>query len=675
MVVAGCLRAGVHLKRNEAMKHEPKPPFMPEDIYAVTALSDLAVHPDGKAVAYVARTIVDNSYRATVYVLDVERGMSNPIDLQGGDAYLPAWSPDGEALLVLHRGRDDQARQVYLMAADGQDVRRLTAYERGVSSAQWSPDGSFVAFVAPVDPLAGQNSQSFAPDVEVLDRVVWQEDGKGNLLHRRQHLFVLPATGGEPVQLTSGHFSVGHFCFANDGKTLFYLATPDPEDDRATAFRADIFTVQRDGTAPRRITDFPGAFTGVNQAPDGTLYAIGNDRAYLEASPSRLWRVDAASGDYEALLPNFDLSMQDSLFCDVRFPSRSYDPWLSADGKQARFVVTDGPAVRVAAVSLETGGLTWLTPRDASVLGWHASADGQVQAEIRTSMTALPEVWVQVGDGAARQQTSVNGSLQDGRAIYAPQPIPFSASDGVEIDGWAILPGGEDVPFVLAVHGGPKRGIYGHAFLMEFHMLAGHGIGLVYCNYRGSDGYGTDFARGAYGHHDDRDSKDILEFLDHALRQAPGLDAQRIGLNGGGFGGYLSNWLVTQSNRFTAGISQRSIANWTSLYGASPIGFHMASQHMGCHPWEDPEHYRTKSPVTHAAKVETPLLLIHGERDLRCTMEQADQFFALLCLHGKEVRLARFPEEGHGMTRTGQPRHRAENLRLILDWFVRWLRP
>lgn len=653
-------------------------PFLPQDVWRITAITDPVAHPDGSLVAYVVRTMVHERdvYRAEIRVVDWEGRDEHVVSLDAAPAEAPLWSPDGRHLLVLGRRTDDACRQLYLLPTGIGAARRLTDGRGGVLSATWSYDGRFVAFLAPVDPNHVAHGASYADDVELLEQALWREDGIGSFSHRRAHLFVVPVSGDTPRQLTAGDYSVQNYCFSADGAQIYYIATPDPSDDWASALQSEIFVVDRASGRTERITTFGGAFSAVRPLPDGALLAIGSNLEYGEASPSLLWRIDPHSGEVVNLLPGFDYSVADSLFCDVRSPSRSHDPWIAPDGMTARVRVTHGGAVRLVEVALAEGVVRWLTPADMSVLTWHSTPDGRRRVELRTTMSSPPELWAIEADGPARQLTRLNDALLAERAVYTPQPVPFVASDGIAIDAWVILPEREEgtpIPVVVAIHGGPKRGTYGAAFMLEFHMLAGAGMAVAYCNYRGSDGYGTAFAHAIYGRRDDRDARDQLEFVDQIMGLGLGLDPGRIAVNGGGYGGFVSNWLISQDPRFKAAISQRSISNWTSLYGASPIGFHMAPQHLGCLPWEDPEHYRLKSPLTHAPQIHTPLLLIHGEQDLRCTIEQAEQLFTWLHRLGRTVRLARFPGEGHGMTRTGTPRHRAENLRLILAWLEEWL--
>lgn len=668
-------------------KTTTKQAFTPGDIRRIRFVSDPMVHPDGDRVAYVVRTVDknrgENRYRAEIWLTDPAGRRRRLLTASGMDSDAPLWSPDGRYLLFLSKRAGDEKKQVYLLPADGGEARRLTKVEGGVKSAGWSPDGKYVVFRSPVDPRgkAGPKKgggKPFADDVQVLDRALWQLNGLGSRLDKRAHIFIVSRRGGRPVQLTDGPWSVGgpflsqvSYTFSVDGKLIYYLATPDPEDDWTAARKVDIYVVEVDGSGRRRITDFPGMFSAVRQSPTGELLAIGNDLALGTASPQRLWCIDPESGNYQPVLPDLDLSLGDGMNCDVRFPTKDHDPWISADGGRARMRITQRGAVRLAEVDLKTKSFSWLTPDDLSVLGWHSTPDGALRVEIRSTMITLPELWIVREQGIARRITHLNDRLLARRKVIPARSVPFTASDGARIEAWVHIPRGrhrDGRPLVLAIHGGPKT-VYGHAFIFEFQMLAGAGMAVAFSNPRGSDGHGEDWAHAVHGRYGERDYQDLMECVDHLLSLDLGLDPERLGVGGGSYGGFMTNWVIGHTDRFKAAVSQRGISNWESFFGTSDIGYFFNPDNVGGLPWSDPDQYREKSPLTYVEAMHTPLLLIHSEQDLRCPMEQSEQLFTYLKRLGRTVRLARFPEETHELSRSGSPNRRMERLRLILEWF------
>ena len=662
-----------------------KSAFTPGDIARLQFVSDPMVHPSGDRLAYVLRSAdkqtAENRYRAEIRLIELDSGRERVLSGNEMDSEGPLWSPNGDRLLLLSRRLGDDQKQLYVLPADGGEARRITQLKGGVRLGEWSPDGRHIAFLGAVDPRdegGGNGPAPFSKDVQVLDSAHWRLNGLGSWAHRRFHLHLVRASGGRPKQLTHGEWSVGgaflpssSFCFSNDGRLLYYLASPDPLDDWAAVRRVDLFELDLETEQSRRLTRFPGMLLAVRPIPTGDLLAIGNDLKLGTASNNRLWRVRARSGRTGPVDLGVDLSLGDGINSDVRFASRDHDPWISPEGNRARVRITERGAVRLAEVDLKRGGLTWLSPDTSSTLAWHAAPDGSTWAEVRSSVSELPELWISRAGAPAKRVTGHNDRLLASRRVFPAKPLHFKASDGARVDGWGLIPSGRPKggrPAVLAIHGGPKTA-YGASFLLEFQILAGAGIAVLYSNPRGSDGYGEEWAHAVHGHYGERDYLDLMEFVDRALRAGLGLSRRRLGVSGGSYGGFMTNWIVGHTDRFRAAVSQRGISNWASMYGTSDIGYFFTPDHLGEEPWVDPGQYAEKSPLTYAAQVHTPLLLTHGEQDLRCPIEQAEQFFVYLKRLGRTVRLARFPDENHELSRSGSPNRRMERLRLILEWF------
>jgi dipeptidyl aminopeptidase/acylaminoacyl peptidase len=232
---------------------------------------------------------------------------------------------------------------------------------------------------------------------------------------------------------------------------------------------------------------------------------------------------------------------------------------------------------------------------------------------------------------------------------------------------------GKKYPLLLEVHGGP-RGVYGFSFMHEFQVLAAQGWVIVYTNPYGSGGYEEAFQAGLPGHYGERDYEDLMEAIDYTLRQYDFIDAQRLGVLGGSYGGFMTNWIVTHTNRFKAAVTMRSISNWISMFGCSDIGWTFGKWEMGGSvPWSDEEAYMAKSPIRYVENVKTPTLIIHSEEDYRCPMEQAEQFYTALKFLGVPTELVRFPGEHHGLSREGKPQHREERINHIIRWFKTYL--
>jgi dipeptidyl aminopeptidase/acylaminoacyl peptidase len=277
-----------------------------------------------------------------------------------------------------------------------------------------------------------------------------------------------------------------------------------------------------------------------------------------------------------------------------------------------------------------------------------------------------------------RRLTEVNAGALAGAALSVPQRYAYVGADGWTMDGWVMPPVGCEpgarYPTILAVHGGPHSA-YGEAFFHEFQVLAALGYAVVLTNPRGSQGYGQTFTAATRHDWGGKDYADIMEGLDAALARFEFLDSNRLGVQGGSYGGFMTNWIIGHTQRFAAAVTMRSIVNCLSQWGTSDLAYFKGYWEFPGDPWESPEFYWERSPLAYVKNITTPLLILHSENDLRCPIGESEQLFAALKKQGKEVLFARFPNESHDLSRSGQPQHRVERLRLIVDWFAKYLGP
>ncbi len=326
---------------------------------------------------------------------------------------------------------------------------------------------------------------------------------------------------------------------------------------------------------------------------------------------------------------------------------------------------------RIAAAD---GAVERLTRGEQYVSSWDAVAGprGTVRlAYLRSTPTETPDVWLQDGGGAPRRRSAFNADVLDELALRPAQERHVTV-DGLDIQGW-FIPGGDGAgPLVVEIHGGPHT-LYGWSPSWEFQVLAASGIGVFYCNPRGSEGYGEAFNDANHADWGPGPMRDVLAGVDSLV--ADGLaDPSRLGLTGGSYGGYLTNWIVAHDHRFRAAMTCRSVNDMSMLMLTGDIsGGDWARLEFGATPWEDPEAYREMSPLTYAPNIRTPLLIQHSERDIRTTVGQAEALFTVMRSHRLPVRLLRVPEETHELTRSGTPFRRIENLEVVLGWFRHFL--
>ena len=646
----------------------------PEDITRIRWVNDVQMSPDGERVAFVVTTLSEerDAYLSNVWIVAVDGG--EPRRLTSGDKRdgAPRWSPDGTRLAFVSERPGHSRPQLYVMPTDAGEAVRLTEQAQGVSEPMWSTDGKRLAFLSRVggdEQQEKEAAEAGSRPARVITTLKYKMNGEGFVYDRRTHLFVVDADDGSVNQLTSGDFNHDGPAWSPDGSLLAFTSARHAERDEDDA--SDVWVVSADAGDARSVTDTAGPVGRPSFSPDGqTIAYLGHAQRFDAGYNWRMYTVPASGGTSVCVTAGMDRSC---------LALGGGPPLWSADGKWLTIGVQNRGDLQVCrfdarkpeAPEVVLGGTRQVT-------GLSAAAAGSRLAFAAMDPTNPAEVFVCKPDGShERQLTHLNADWKADVALSTPQRIDCER-DGCALDAWVMKPHGFEpgkrYPLLLNIHGGPHM-MYGHDFLDEFQVYSGAGYAVLYANPRGSRGYGESFTRAVIGDWGGVDHGDVTAALDAALAQCDYIDPQRLGVMGGSYGGYLTTWAVGHSRRFKAACSERAVNNVHTLFGTSDIGHSFAEAQSGCLPWDNLEWYLQRSPLTYAANITTPLLIIHAENDLRCPIEQAEQLFVALKKQNKEVRFVRFPDEGHDMSRAGKPRHRLERFRVILEWFGDFLEP
>jgi dipeptidyl aminopeptidase/acylaminoacyl peptidase len=646
-----------------------------KDLFGLSIVSDPQISPDGGRVAFV-HTRMDyekDEYVNDIWMADVEGGKPYQFTSGRGKDKHPRWSPDGSQLMFVSapltkEGEEKKKPQLYVMPVGGGEARMVTDVEGGVQSPKWSPDGRQLLYISPVE------AEKQEGDVKVIKRIAYKFNGVGFFQGKRKHLFTVRAGGGKPKQVTKGEFDVNSAEWLGRNDVVF---VSNLEEDADITRESHIYRVSAKGGEPERLTEGRWSISSAKPSPKGDVIAFtGHDFNYEGATMGDVYTLPAGGGKPVNLTASFDQDLGTKLSSDVRVSSPEASPEWSKDGGHIYFTSNYGGVAKIYRVPASGGEVAEVAGGvNHSVEAWTRAEEGTI-AYTTLGTTSPIELWAMTEKGS-KQLTNLNKKWVNSLDIRDHERFEFKSSAGHTVEGWLMKPPGfrknGKYPMVVEIHGGP-RGVYGYSLMHEFQVLAAQGWVVMYINPYGSGGYYQEFQAGLPQHYGEQDYADIMEAVDHVLEANDFIDLERLGVTGGSYGGYMTNWIVTQTDRFKAAVTQRSISNWMSFFGCSDIGWTFGMREMGGVPWEDEEKFLAKSPIRYVKNVKTPTLIIHSEEDHRCPMEQGEQFYAALKYLGVPTEFVRFPGESHELSRGGKPKHREQRLNHIVRWFKEYLK-
>lgn len=650
-----------------------------EDLWEFKFVSDPQLSPDGKSVLFVVTQAVQEGKNGdyTSNIWRFSRRRCRQLTFREGRNTNPRWSPDGKTILFVSSRKTEERsyNRLMTMPSDGGEARTILELEKGkvegkISDPRWTPNGKRILFLS--DMKKREKDES---DVKVVTRIVYKLNAEGYFHDKRTHLYSIKRSGGKPTQLTQGEFDVQGYSISNDGGKVAFIANMTDEADYTLVRDIHVMpTDGGDGEKPVKITESQGPIQALSWSPDDEKIAYrGHNLRRRLATNTGIWAVASGGGPSVEVTKKLDRSLGNHLNSDSRMISPDLSPVWDPDGKWINFITTDGGSCHLYKVEVESGAVKAATEGERSIEGFSLSRNGSVLAY--TSMDALNLTELHVRDDKGEKKiTDFNGDILSKLILSKPERFTFKATDGAEIEGWVMKPHsyqGAPAPTIVEIHGGPRTA-YGHCFMLEFQLLTASGFAVLFTNPRGSTAYGEEFAAAIPKNYGERDYKDVMESVDHLVDMGVA-DRNRLGVTGGSYGGFMTNWIVGHTDRFKAAVTQRSISNWYSFFGTSDIGYYFADEEVGGTPWENLQHYVENSPMTYVRSVKTPLLIIHSEEDFRCPIEQGEQLFVALKQLRKEAMMVRFPAENHELSRSGKPRHRIERLNHIVNWFKKYV--
>jgi dipeptidyl aminopeptidase/acylaminoacyl peptidase len=648
-----------------------------EDALALQEVGAPQWSPDGRLIAFTVSewNRKENRRDMHIHIVSAAAG-GTTYKLTNGERgeSAPQWSPDSRRIAFLANRdapRPDAPaaprNQIWVIPVAGGEAERVTEEEAGVAQFRWSPDGKFIAYVVrdtPQDKAERDKRKKDKFDAIVVD---------SGFIY--SHLWTINLDTKEKRRVTEGSFTVSDPQWSPDGRFVAYTMSKggsqessftDISDERNT----DLYVAPVNaaaatgGSTPRQLTTNPGPDHAPRFSPDGKwiAYLAGNDPASWAGKIDLV--VLATDANAPAAPRNLTGDYNDSV---------NGAPKWSPDGAALYAAGAEGVYGQLLKVAFAGGAPQPIFQSKGAYAGVDLSRDGRMLAFAFNDAKTPNDIWIASSAGKGAQRlTNFNSHIKD-FALVSTEVVRWKAPDGLEIEGLLVKPlgyePGKRYPLILQIHGGPY-GQFAFGLNTRAQIFAANGYAVLLPNPRGSTGYGHKFTTANVGDWGGKDYQDLMTGVDELIKTGLA-DPERLAVMGGSYGGFMTFWVITQTDRFKAAIGHAGISDWYSFYGQSDIPGLMEYGFGGL-PWTAREVYEKWSPVRYADRVKTPLLITHGEQDRRVPIAQAEQYYRALRKRGVETVFVRYPREGHGII---EPNHQIDLVRRQLEWFDKHLKP
>ena len=640
------------------------------DIFNMEFISEPQISPDGNQILYVRnfKDVMTDKNLSNIWMVNADGSKNRPITTGNHNDSHPRWSNDGKKI-IFKSNREDDRTKLYLMWMDTKEMVPLTNTPKAPGQISWSPDDRYLAFTMFV-PKENKSIIELPPKPEgarwnnpptYIDKLNYRGDGQGYLKSGNTQLFTVSVDGGTPKQWTSQSFDHGAPEWSKDGTKLYFSANFNP-DEALEPMNSELYELDLKDGKIKALTDRYGPDTSPKIAPDGSKIAyLGLDDKLQGYQLTQLYVMDVAGGTPQLVSGDFDRSVANI-------------QW-AGDAKGIYFQYHDKGETKIAHITLngtvtdkvgKVGGLSLGRPYNAG--DYTVSSSGNIAYTLGT--TQYPADLGFYSKRGSKRLTYVNNDLFSFKAVGNVEELWWKSShDQRDIQGWVVTPPNFDptkkYPLILEIHGGPFLS-YGSVYSAEIQAYAAAGYVVLYANPRGSASYGREF--GNLIHHDypNHDYDDLMSGVDAVIAKGF-VDPTNLFVTGGSGGGVLTAWIVGKTNRFKAAVVAKPVINWTSFVLYADGAAFFSKYWFGKKPWEDPENYFRRSPLSYVANVNTPTMLLTGEEDYRTPIAESEQFYTALKLEGVETAMVRIPGASHGIA--NKPSNLIAKIAGILAWF------
>ena len=650
----------------------PDPSFTGRDLFDLSIASDPQISPDGKRIAYVRRSgdIMSDRMRPTIWLVDVATGEQQPLVAGAGSHSSPRWSPDGKRLAYVSTA-EGGAAQLFVRWMENGEQARLTGLPNSPNGLEWSPDGRSVAYsmIVPGEgmklgsaPAKPEGAQWAAP-LEMFDKVTYRADGAGYIKPGFSQIFLIDSTGGAPRQLTYGDYNHdAQFSFTLDGSSLLVSGNRNDDWERQ-ANEGELYRIDLSTGSITALTSRKGPDVGPLVSPDGRRVAYfgfdDNGRAF---NNTHLYVMDLGSRETRRMAGSLDRSIDDARWSA---DGRSLVVRYASEGRGTLARVSLDGKVQQLTNSLAGGSL------DRPYTGGEFSLARNGTIAFTTGDVHNPGDLAVLSGGRERKLTRLNSHLATKR-LGGVRELAVTAPDGRRVPAWLMTPPGyvegQKVPLILEIHGGPAAA-YGPAFSTDYQLYGSAGYAVLYTNPRGSTSYGQDFTAQIERAYPGKDHDDLMAAVDAAV--ASGIaDPDNLFITGGSGGGVLTAWAIGKTDRFRAAAVQKPVINMASQVLTADGPTYFAPYWFGKMPWEDPQAYWARSPLSLVGNVKTPTLVVVGGEDYRTPVSESEQYYTALQLRRVPTALVKVPGVGHGFT--ARPSQSAAKASAIVAWFDKY---
>ncbi|MFA5523027.1 MAG: S9 family peptidase [Tissierellales bacterium] len=659
-----------------------------DDFTKYKFLSGIKASPDGQYLGFVCHhmNVEEDKYLSNIYIHDIkEESYFKLTSLDEERTFV--WKDKTTLLIPAMRNKKDKDRKekgeqltsYYEISLKGGEANKVFEIPLNVTSLEILDEDRLLLTAVydhnypKLDGLTNEEKEKEFKklkenkDYEVLDEIPFWLNGQGFTNKKRNRLYIYNIKENKATAIT-GEYTDTNSYKLNKEKTKVIVIGSTYTDKME--LKSDIYIYDIENSNLKNISmEMPFRYSSGNFLGDKIIFTGHDSKSYGSNENPNFFSMNLDGSNIEKISRNFDFSIWSSVGSDCRYGGSQS---MKVDGEYLYFVTTEWSNSYINRIDVD-GNIMKLSTGQGSIDGFDVLDDRVHFIGLRGEK--LQELYSLDGEHET-QLTHFNDWVLEDKKLSSPERLTFTVGDKITIEGWVLKPvdykEGEKYPAILDIHGGPKT-VFGEVFYHEMQYWANEGYVVLFCNPRGSDGRGNAFAdiRGKYG---TIDYDDIMKFTDLVLEKYPCIDETRVGVTGGSYGGFMTNWIIGHTNRFKAAASQRSISNWISKFGTTDIGYYFVDDQNAATPWSDYEKLWFHSPMKYADKVTTPTLFIHSEEDYRCWLPEGIQMFTSLKYHGVESRLCMFRGENHELSRSGKPKHRIRRLEEITNWFNKYLK-